>query len=204
MFGVYCLKDKDGNVMYIGKGKVNEKGDCNRWRDHASAARAKSPNKKKYRVHLWMAKHNGWSFSWIQNGMKEQEAFALEKKLINEYRALRGRALLNSAEGGVGMTSEEARRIFGTPEARARQKELTSKRWQDEKYRRLVQERLLEANGRDYRREQSRQKALTEWSKEERKEAARRRAKELWADPVWSTNRRKELVERNKAGRKEV
>ena len=198
MFGVYQLKDKDGNVMYIGKGKVNEKEECNRWHDHASAARMKSPNKKKYRVHLWMAKHDGWSFSWIQNGLEEQEAFALEKKLITEYRTLRGRALLNSAEGGIGLTSEEAKRIARAPDVVKKKKESMMERWKDERYRSLAQARMAEANGRGYRREQARQKALKEWGKEERREAARKRAHELWADPEWSAKRRAELTKRNK------
>lgn len=57
-----------------------------------------------------------------------------------------------------------------------------------------------ESNGRPHRRQQSREKALAEWSKQERREAAAKKARALWADPVWSAARRKELVERNKKG----
>lgn len=72
--------------------------------------------------------------------------------------------------------------------------------WADPEKRARWTSAFKESNGRPHRRQQSREKALAEWSKQERREAAAKKARELWADPVWSAARRKELVERNKKG----
>ncbi len=79
--------------------------------------------------------------------------------------------------------SESIRAAFAKPEVKARLRAATK-----------------EANNRPHRIEQQRAKALTEWQQSERREAAARRAQELWADPEWSAKRRAELAARNKAG----
>lgn len=202
MFGVYCLKDSEGTVRYIGKGKAKSDGGCGRWKDHASLAnsirKGRTFKKKAYRIHHWMAKHAGWSFCWLLVGLTEKQAYAKERELVEKYRAKLGRELLNSSEGGRGMTSEEAMKLANRPEVKEKKKKNLKKRWKDPEYRANMKEKLKEANGRDYRRQQAREKANEEWKSKERRESARKRANELWADPVWAAQRRKELRERNK------
>ena len=203
-FGLYKLMDAKGVTVYVGKGAVRGDGTCSRWREHerlAEALREGRPiktHRKVYRIHYWLSKRKAWSWGWIATGLKEKEAYAMERDVVMRLREEMGKKLLNSAEGGRGMSSKRAKEIANRPEVKRKRSAAMKALWECPEYREAKSAIFKESNGRPHRREQSRQKALKEWSKEERREAARKRAKELWADPVWSAARRAELTKRNK------
>lgn len=203
-FGLYKLMDASGVTVYVGKGAVREDGTCSRWREHERLGEALRDGRpintrnKVYRVHHWLSKRKAWSWGWIATGLKEKEAYAMEREVVLRLREELGKRLLNSAEGGRGMSSKRAKEIANRPEVKRKKSKALTSAWQDPEKRAAWSGSFKESNGRPYRREQARQKALEEWSKEERREAARKRAKELWADPVWAAARRSELTKRNK------
>jgi hypothetical protein len=195
-YGVYGLQDAEGRIRYIGKGKVQSDGGCARWAEHQSRARSSSV-KRKYKLHNWLAKNKGWRFCWLVQGLTEAEAYAQERQLVERQRKLLGRALLNASQGGRGMTSAEAKLLANLPTTKSKKSEGMRRAWSDQSRKAKWKAALKEANGKRHRREQSRAKALEEWKAEDRRAAARQRAKDLWADPAWAAARRAELRARN-------
>lgn len=199
---VYVYRDEAGVIRYVGKGSGA------RCKDHIALAKAHNQGRRLERIsHFtrWLAKclREGREFSHelVAEGLADEQAFELERKLIAQHKRVRqGGTLYNTLEGGEGFTREDARRIQGDPELQRKKSEGLKRAFADPATKARLVAATAEANGRAYRREQARVKALAEWQKKERQEAASQRAKELWADPTWSAQRRAELAARNKAG----
>lgn len=201
-FYVYGYRDHKGIMRYIGKGRGNR---CN---DHVSLAKSINEGRRLDRrspFTNWLAKqiraNKPYTIERLSEGLDEQSAFVLEIATIKALGRLKreiGGVLLNRLEGGDGVTSEDARRFQSEPGFKEKHSAALLKVTSTEEFRKRLSEATKESNGRPHRRQQSREKALSEWQSETRKSAAIEKAKQLWADPVWSAARRKELVERNK------
>ena len=197
---IYVYKDASGVVRYVGKGSGN------RHKAHISLARSVNEGLRLAQATdftHWLAQclRDGaeFSFELIQEGLSDEDAFALEKALISKHKRIReGGTLYNALRGGEGFSTAQAQRIQADPSFQARKSVAMRAAFARPESRDHLRRATKESNGRPHRRAQSREKALAEWQRPERREAAAKRAQELWADPEWSAKRRAELVERNK------
>ncbi len=202
-FYVYVYKNHTGKPLYVGKGRGN------RCKEHISLAKAINDGRRLERrtpFTNWLAKQlrDGKDFSCaiIVSGLSEKQAYEAEVAAIKQFGRVKidaGGTLLNRLKGGDGINSEDAKRLKSTPEARANASKATKLALSDPETRKRMSAATKVSNGRPERRAQSREKAMTEWAKPARRIAAANRAKELWSDPVWSAQRRAELVDRNKS-----
>lgn len=198
---VYAYKDGSGIIRYVGKGTGN------RANEHISLAKAINEGRRKDRATYftrWLAKclREGKEFSIevLQKDLTDEQAISLEIDLIATHKRKReGGTLYNTTQGGDGFTREDAKFFHNQPEMKLKKSAAMKKAFANPETRERMRLAHEEANRRPHRRLQAQEKAIVEWQRPERKAAAAQRAKELWADPIWSANRRSELVERNKS-----
>lgn len=197
---VYVYKDQNGVARYIGKG-------CgNRAASHITLAAAINKGRRGDRAsHFtrWLAKclrtEKKFYYEFVAENLSDEQAFDLEKKLIAEHKRVReGGTLYNTLSGGEGFTSADAKRLSNQPNTRKKKSLAVRAAFAKPEVKARLKAATKEANNRPHRIEQLRAKAKAEWQKPERRLSAARRARELWADPAWSKQRREELLARNK------
>jgi hypothetical protein len=201
---VYGYRDAHGILRYIGKGSGS------RCTEHISLAKALNDGRRLGRAsHFtrWLANclREGKAFSCekLLEGLTDEQAFAAEIELIATHKRLReGGTLYNTLEGGEGFTREDAKLISSSEAVRAKKSAAVRAALSKPEVKARLRAATKEANNRPHRIEQQRIKALAEWESPSRRQAAAQRARELWSDPVWSEQRRRELVSRNKSAKK--
>jgi len=152
---IYLHRRNDtGAVFYIGKGTGDR------------ATTTKGRNQHWHRV----VNKAGFTAEIIVRGLTDDEAYWLEPLLIEAHGGVD--KLTNMAEGGLGLTSEDAKRTWKDPELREKISQSIKDAWKDPELREKMSQSTKEL-----------------WKDPEYREKISKARKEMWQDPTYREKR---------------
>ena len=180
VYGHY--KADTGELFYIGKG---------------TGRRAWVTRKRNAHWNATVAKH-GVVVKILEDGLTDERAYERERELIAETGV---HSLTNKADGGLGQTSDGAKRVMNNPETRRKVSEGVKRNWKTPEFKeRMAQIWRNKTYSTEWRNQQSEYSktrfdgnfaAYAQWLDNQYVGAKKRTQNKSWRDATISNNREK-------------